>query len=522
MLIKFAWVYAFLIVLAGCAAVPPQSASPPEALAQSPLTPDNVVEIKSPPPAPSAVKPPPPVSAQVPVQILKEKPMDVWARIRAGFSMADSNDPAIQEGEAWYASRPDYMQRIFSRGQRYLFHIVEEVEKRGMPTEIALLPVVESAFNPKAYSRSHASGIWQFIPSTGKYFGLQQNWWYDGRRDVLSSTNAALDYLQKLYNRFGSWDLALSAYNFGEGNLSRAIAQNFAAGLPTDLQSLNLPNETRNYVPRLLAVKRIVRHPENYGLTLNTIANQPYFTTIQISHHLDVDLAAKFAEMSLDDFIALNPAYNKPVITRDAEKILLPVDKAQVFAQNLSNYKKSLVSWQAYTAKRGEKISKIAKKFNMALARFKEINRGSDKKKAAGGEMFLVPLASSGSAAVTLPSEPLPEKIVQASSASSYTIKKGDTLYSVAKRYGVSASHLMAANDLKSPQVISGQVIRVTGSRQSKAGNISRTNKHYTVKRGDTLSSIARHFKVAVEDLRRWNQLSTKEALLPGAKVVIF
>ena len=521
MLIKFAWVYAFLVVVAGCAAVPPQSAPLSEIQAQSPLTAENV-EKKAAPPVPAAVKAPVPASVQATIPIVVvEKPVDVWARIRAGFAMADSDDPAIQEGEAWYAKRPDYMQRIFSRSQRYLFHIVEEVEKRGMPTEIALLPVVESAFNPKAYSRSHASGIWQFIPSTGKYFGLQQNWWYDGRRDVLSSTNAALDYLQKLYNRFGSWDLALSAYNVGEGNLSRAIAQNFAAGLPTDLQSLNLPNETRNYVPRLLAVKRIVQHPENYGLTLNTIANQPYFTTIQISHHLDVDLAAKFAEMSVDDFIALNPAYNKPVITRDAEKILLPVDKASVFAQNLGNYKKSLVSWQAYTAKRGEKISKIAKKFNMALARFKELNRGSDKKNAAGGEMFLVPLANSGGAPVT-PSEPPPEKTVQASSASSYTVKKGDTLYSVAKRHGISTSELMAANDLKSAQLALGQVINVNGVRQSKVRNPSRANKHYTVKRGDTLSSIARHFKVAVEDLRRWNQLSTKEALLPGAKVVIF
>lgn len=524
--IKFAGLVVLIVVLSGCAGLPQQSdpsvvqANVAEA---EPVAPRKPAEAVPTPPAPPSKKnitaSAPPIIAISPAS----PPADVWERIRIGFAIPDGEDALVQENEAWYGSRPDYMRRIFSRSQRYLFHIVEEVEKRGMPTEIALLPIVESAFNPKAYSRSHASGIWQFIPSTGKHYGLQQNWWYDERRDVLSSTNAALDYLQKLYNQFGSWDLALSAYNWGEGNLSRAIARNFAAGLPTDLSALNLPNETRNYVPRLLAIKRIVLRPENYGLTLNTIPNQPYFTSIQISHHLDLDLAAKFAEMSVDDFIALNPAYNKPVVRAESEKILLPVDKAKIFTQNLTNYKKSLVSWQAYTARRGEKVSKIAKKFNMAFTRFKELNGVSEKQKTKGGEMYLVPLA--GNAAPLLPTAPIPEPVSVASApakATSYVVKKGDTLYSVAKLHGLSASQLMAHNQLSSTHLFAGQKLSVAGDRATPVVSSRETKKmHYTVRRGDTLSSIARRFSVAVADLQRWNRLSTKEALLPGVKVVI-
>lgn len=526
--IKFAGLGALIVVLSGCAGLPQQSdpsiiqANVAEA---EPLTPRKPPEA-TPIPTPAASKKI--ITASAPTIIATSPappPTDVWERIRIGFAISDGEDALIQENEAWYGSRPDYMRRIFSRSQRYLFHIVEEVEKRGMPTEIALLPIVESAFNPKAYSRSHASGIWQFIPSTGKHYGLQQNWWYDERRDVLSSTNAALDYLQKLYNQFGSWDLALSAYNWGEGNLSRAIARNFAAGLPTDLSALNLPNETRNYVPRLLAIKRIVLRPENYGLTLNTIPNQPYFTSIQISHHLDLDLAAKFAEMSVDDFIALNPAYNKPVVRAESEKILLPVDKAKIFTQNLTNYKKSLVSWQAYTARRGEKVSKIAKKFNMAFTRFKELNGVSEKQKTKGGEMYLVPLSGHASPLLPTASAPIPEPVNIASvpaKATSYTVKKGDTLYSVAKLHGLTASQLMANNQLSSTQLFAGQKLSVAGELTAPIVYRGETKKmHYTVRRGDTLSSIARRFSVAVADLQRWNRLSAKEALLPGVQVVI-
>ena len=231
-----------------------------------------------------------------------------------------SNPQYSDKHEEWYASRPDYIKRMTERSQRYLFHIVEEVQKRGMPTEIALLPMIESAFNPQAYSRSRASGIWQFIPSTGKNFGLKQNWWVDNRRDVTAATNAALDYLQKLHGMFGAWDFALAAYNAGEGTVQRAIDRNRKQGLPTDYQSLSLPPETKNYVPKLQAIKNIITDPEKYGLTLNSIPNRPYFARVTTPKQIDAKLAAQLAEISYEEFTALNPSYNRPVITSTGEK----------------------------------------------------------------------------------------------------------------------------------------------------------------------------------------------------------
>jgi len=239
---------------------------------------------------------------------------DLWARIKDGYAMPDIESEYTANHEAWYAARPDYMKRMIERSQKYLYHVVEEVQKRGMPTEIALLPMVESAFNPQAYSRSNASGIWQFVPSTGKDFGLKQNWWVDNRRDVTAATTAALDYLQKLHGMFGTWDLALAAYNAGEGTVQRAIDRNKRQGLPTDYQSLDLPSETKNYVPKLQAIKNIVTDPEKYGLQINSIPNQPYFTRVKAPKQIDAKLAAQLAEISPEEFSSLNPSYNRPVL----------------------------------------------------------------------------------------------------------------------------------------------------------------------------------------------------------------
>ena len=283
---------------------------------------------------------------------------DLWGRIKDGYAMPELKSNYVNSHTNWYASRPEYVQRMVQRSQKYLYHIVEEVQKRGMPTEIALLPMVESAFNPKAYSTSSASGIWQFIPSTGKSFGLKQNWWVDNRRGVTAATDAALTYLQKLHGMFGSWDLALAAYNAGEGTVQRAINRNRRQGLPTDYESLNLPVETRNYVPKLQAIKNIMTNPEQYGLKIDTIPNRPYFIKVNAPQQIDVHLAAKLAEISFDEFNALNPEYNRPVATTkgNVHEILLPVSAAQTFTDNLSNYDKPLVSWQAYHAKRGERM----------------------------------------------------------------------------------------------------------------------------------------------------------------------
>ena len=245
-----------------------------------------------------------------------------------------------------------------------------------MPTEIALLPMIESAYNPQAYSSGRASGIWQFIPSTGKNFGLKQNWWVDNRRNVTIATDAALNYLQKLHAMFGAWDLALAAYNAGEGTVSRAIERNRRLGLPTDYENLNLPPETKNYVPKLQAIKNLMTNPGNYGLKIQTIANTPYFTKVSAPAQIDAHLAAKLAEISDEEFLALNPSNNRPVITNNGEKheLLLPILSAQTFRDNLATYNKPLVSWQTYFAKRGERMENLATKFGIQLSQLRNIN----------------------------------------------------------------------------------------------------------------------------------------------------
>src|SRR5205809_4933227 len=261
---------------------------------------------------------------------------DLWDRIRNGFAMADLESPLVGVRERWYASQPEYLKRMIERSKLYLYYIVEEVEKRGMPTEIALLPMVESAFNPMAYSRSHASGLWQFIPSTGKTYKLSQNWWADSRRDVIASTSAALDYLQALYELHGDWYLALASYNYGENGVARAIERNRAKGLPTDYLSLKMPPETRGYVPKLQALKNIISNPEAFGASFEPIPNEPYFVTVPTPSAIDIRLAATFAEMSVDELIALNPALNRPMISGPhTQTLVLPADRIDAFQRKL-------------------------------------------------------------------------------------------------------------------------------------------------------------------------------------------
>ncbi|MGQ0752623.1 MAG: transglycosylase SLT domain-containing protein [Betaproteobacteria bacterium] len=350
----------------------------------------------------------PPVAVQAPVaQVVEPPPANLWVRVRKGFAMPNLDNPLVREWEQWYSSRPDYVARMIDRSSRVLFHVVEEVERRKMPAEIVLLPMIESAYNPQAYSRAHASGMWQFIPSTGKLYGLQQNWWYDGRRDIVAATNAALDYLEKLYGMFGNWELALASYNWGEGAVGRAIARNQARGLPTDYESLNMPNETRNYLPKLQAVKNIVADPARFGLTLADIANESYIATITTPRHIDVELAARFAEIPVEEFRFLNPAHNRPVINANAaETIVLPKDKVEVFQRNLANHTEPLVSWHAYTVKPGERIEKIAASHGITVSELKRVNNLSDRSRVTTGQPLLVPVKAG--AALNLPDLPAP------------------------------------------------------------------------------------------------------------------
>jgi len=474
---------------------------------------------------------------------------NLWERIRTGFVLSDLDSPLVKEHEAWYAARPEYVGRMMERSQRYLFHIVEEVEKRGMPTEIALLPMIESAFNPKAISTSRASGIWQFMPATGKHFGLNQNMLYDGRRDVLAATDAALDYLQKLYNMFGSWELALAAYNWGEGSVGRAIAKNQANGEPTDYLSLRMPPETRNYVPKLIAVKNIVMNPAAYGLALNTIPNSPYFGTVKLKQHMDVALAARLAEVPLDEFVALNPAYNKPLVAgtgTGSPTLLLPVDKVNNFSLNLKNYERPLSSWQTYTPRRGEKLLAIAKRFGLSLARLKDLNALVGRKNIATEQTLLVPITHSGNTPTLAAHIPEAEPTNEPSASGSkttHTVARGDTMLNIAKRYGMSVAELKSRNRLKSNKLARGQRLTVLAAAKPekalpseakvvhakqlktkqaalvKADNATK-HAHYVVKRGDTVFSIARRFNVAVNDLQRWNNLTAQYSLQPGNKLI--
>ena len=301
-------------------------------------------------PAPEPAKPVPPLLMD-PFEDPDDVPMpdpDLWHRIRVGFLMEPLETPLVQEHEEWYVKRPEYIKRVVDRGNRYLHYIVEQVEKRRMPMEIALLPVIESAFTPKAYSRAKASGLWQFIPSTGKNYRLTQDWWRDNRNDVMAATDAALNYLEKLHQMFGNWELALAAYNCGEGCVGRAIAYNQKRNLPTGFLHLRLPPETRNYVPKLIAVKNIVLSPTTYGIEIDSIPNSPYFTTVQAPARIDVKVAAKLAGMSEEEFVALNPAHNKPVAVANTGTLVVPLDKADAFRRNLADYDEPLVNWTQY------------------------------------------------------------------------------------------------------------------------------------------------------------------------------
>jgi membrane-bound lytic murein transglycosylase D len=437
-----------------------------------------------------------------------------------------------------------------------MHHIVEEIEKRGMPMELALLPMVESAYNPMALSRSKASGLWQFIPSTGKHFNLDQDWWKDERRDIVASTAAALDYLQSIYEMHGDWQLALASYNWGEGAVGRAIAKNQAQGLPTDYQSLSMPNETKNYVPKLQALKNIFSSPALMAqLDLPVIPNQPYFATITKTADIDVKVAAQLADMPVQEFVALNPAHNRPVIKSDTP-LVIPADKVDTFMSNLEAHElsnKPLSLWQAYTMQRGDRLDKVAARFGMTTTNLKAINGIRGRAKLPPGFTLLVTRQQEEAAAQEVaalvnaenPSTSEParapetEPVAVESTARYHTVRKGDTLASIAKKNDLSVNELKRINGLKAGKVSAGQKLALASSasktvaaneRKQTRQLAARENKpvaknasavtRYKVRRGDTLYSIARQFKVEANDLMRWNGVSAK-TLTPGKTLTI-
>lgn len=380
-----------------------------------------------------------------------EPPKELWDRIRRGFAMPDLQNELVTDREQWYASRPDYIQRMTERSSKYLFHIVEELERRQMPTELALLPFIESAFNPQAVSSAKAAGMWQFMPATGKYFDLKQNAFRDDRRDVLASTRAALDYLQKLYGMFGDWHLALAAYNWGEGSVARAIAKNQRAGLGTSYADLNMPAETRLYVPKLQAVKNIVANPQAFRTELPLIENHPYFQQVLITRDIDVALAARLADVKIEDFKALNPSAHRPVIiAAGTPQILLPWDNATVFQRNFEAYSQGqYASWTAWTAPSTMSPGEAARRTGMSETDLRGVNNIPPRMLIKAGSTLLVPRSAKVETDVT----PHVADTAQVSFApevvtrrTTVKARKGESVATIAKRYGLSAANVAEWN----------------------------------------------------------------------------
>ena len=379
---------------------------------------------------------------------------DLWNRIRAGFAMPALPTALVAEKEQFYLSKPEYLQRMFQRGSRYLFYIVEELEKRGMPTELALLPFVESAMNPVALSSAQAAGLWQFIPSTGKQYDLRQDWWVDNRRDVVKSTQAALDYLQKIYAMHGNdWFLALASYNWGEGSVARAVKKNQAMGRPGDYLSLNMPAETRHYVPKLIALKNILLNAGTLGLKLPDLPNRPYFVTIEKTRPIDLQLAAQFARMSVEEFVALNPAHNRPVISaRRNNEIKLPTDRLDQFKAAMARHEadsKAFATWQPYTLKAGETLDTLAHRAGVQMLELRKANGLRDGAKIVAGTQLLAPQKGIVDEQ-RVESFVAPRVYEQIEKPAQYhTVGKRESLASIASRYRISSATLSAWNGIR-------------------------------------------------------------------------
>ncbi|MEH0165060.1 transglycosylase SLT domain-containing protein [Roseateles microcysteis] len=485
-------------LLSGCAGMQPPPSEVPAPVVEA-------AAVAAPAPAPAVVVPAPAaeVAAKPDTALLQDTlnperkidldapaaHADLWSRMRAGFAMPELDNDGVRRAEAWYGSRPDYVGRMTERGSRYLFHIIEELEKRGMPTELALLPFVESAFVTDAKSSAKAVGMWQFMPATGRDFSLKQNIFRDDRRDVLASTRAALDYLGRLYKQFGDWHLALAAYNWGQGNVAKAIARNERLGLPTDYGSIKMPDETRYYIPKLQAVKNIVLDPARFSLNLPPVANHPYFLSVNIERDIDVELAARLAEMEIDDFKLFNPQMNKPVVLANATaQLLLPYDNAGRFVTNLAAHRGQLASWTAWVVPRTMKPADAAKQVGMSEAQLREINKIPPKMLVKGGSTLLVPRTAkrnqdvsehlADNASMNLAPDVPPLRRV------THKAGKGESVATVAARYKVSRSQVAQWNKVSSKASFKpGQAVVLflnpaqAGTPQRLASNTSRTSK---------------------------------------------
>ncbi|MCQ4283809.1 LysM peptidoglycan-binding domain-containing protein [Pseudomonas stutzeri] len=443
---------------------------------------------------------------------------DIWDRIRHGFKLQDhlESNPRIEQQRLLFSSRPNSIEMASERGSPYIHYIVEQLEERDMPLELALLPIIESAYNPFAYSPAQAVGLWQFIPSTGRHFNLQQTSWYDGRRDITASTTAALRYLTYLHGLFSDdWLLALAAYNAGEGTVSRAIERNQKLGLPTDYWNLPLPRETRDYVPKLLALSQMVQSPDAYGLNLNPIANEPYFEVVALKQRMELARVADMVDLDEDEIYQLNPAFTRRITLDGPQHLLVPSDKAEMFAANLALMKpQDMVDWQQYKVRPGDTLGAIANRHRLSVNIIRDINRlRSDHLQI--GQVLSIP-QSAGAAQ----SQELLHAVARSQPAPrSYRVRQGDNLWDIAKAQKVSVRDLQRWNNLSGSNLKVGQALFLQA-----AGNNQQTKPaptYYKVKKGDSLYVIAKRFNVQVNNLKTWNPRDSA-MLKPGQTLTLY
>lgn len=459
---------------------------------------------------------------------------DLWQLTRQHMQLdLDYDEPRLQAQFNWYKKHPEYMQRVASRASRYYYYILGEVLKRDMPAEVALLPIVESAYDPFAYSHGRASGPWQFIPGTAKHFGLKTSWWYDGRRDIVASTDAALTYLQQLHKRFGSWELALAAYNCGGGNVSKAIRRNKEKGLATDFWSLNLPKETSAYVPKLLAVSRLIRDAEQHNLVLEPLANKPVFEQVELDSQIDLAQAAKLSAITTQELYQLNPGFNRWATDPDGPHLLLvPANTAEQFRNRLAALPaEQRVNWTRHKISKGETISTIAQHYKTTSSVIREANKLSGNNIRAG-KYLLIPSAKHESSEYSLSqSQRFNRKQNQLAQSDrnkvSYQVKQGDSFWKIAKNNNVSVRELASWNQMAPGDPLrAGQTLSIWKAETQQG--LSRSDQQlirrigYSVRSGDSLFAIADRFRVSINDIKRWNKLEKSKYLQPGQRLTLY
>ena len=462
---------------------------------------------------------------------------DIWLLLKDSLEFdRHLNRNSVLQKTAWFARNQEYITRVAERAEPYLFHIITKLKERNMPLDIALLPIVESAYQPFAYSPARASGIWQFIPGTGKHYGLKQNWWYDGRRDIVAATDAALDYLENLHKRFnGNWFHALAAYNSGEGNVERAIRKNKAKGKKTDFWSLHLPRETRNYVPSLLAIAEVLKYNDKYKIKFKTIANKPYFESVDIGSQIDLSTVSKLTGLTMDEVYTLNPGFNRwATAPNGPHRLLIPVDKAASFKQKIAAIPKSeRITWKKHVIRSGESLGVIASRYLTSVSALKEANRLRSNRIRAG-HTLLIPSAKESKKYYTLSADSRKFKGLKTTGDGKryiYSVKRGDNLWDIGRHYGISVSQLTRWNGISKKSVLRlGQKLTVwVKDEENEDGSIIKTAakkptlnaNSYIVQDGDSLWLIARKFDIHVKDLLKWNNIKKGKHLQPGQSLIV-